>query len=261
MSLLKKRQAWLLLLTFICIAAALTSCTSYSKLPYYQDLDKTKVTEQDIANYTQLTVQPADILGINVSSSNPEASAVFNYNLNTINGTPVNNTNSPVLGYQVNAAGEIVLPIIGKLEVSGLTITQVETLTQTKLSPYLKACIVNIRLINLKVSVLGDVEHPGVFQVQTGRINVNDAIGLAGDLNITAIRKIMLIREIDGKRRFIPIDLTSKDLFQSPYYYLNNNDIIYVQPGRNKFASVDSNYRTVTIILSALSIIAIILTR
>jgi len=253
-----KLYAFALILTFI---SCLCSCNSYKHIPYYQNLDKSRNSSQPIINYTPLTIQPADILGINVSSSNPEASAVFNYNLTTVNGTSNINPNNPVVGYLVNTTGEITLPLLGKVKVSGSTISELEVKLQKELSPYLKSCIVNLRLINFKVSVLGDVEHPGVFQIQNERITLNEAISLAGDLNITALRKVLLIREKDGQREFIPIDLTSKSIFDSPYYYLKSNDVIYVQPSKNKFASVDNNYRTFSLILSALSIIAIVLTR
>ncbi|MBS7566824.1 polysaccharide biosynthesis/export family protein [Mucilaginibacter sp. Bleaf8] len=248
-----------LVLFFVLIVYS--SCNSYKKIPYFQNLDKTRNTAQDITNYTPITIQPSDILGINVTSSNPEASAVFNYNLGSINGTANISSNNPVIGYLVNTQGELVLPLLGKVQVAGSTVSDLEVKLQKELSPYLKNCLVNVRLINFKVSVLGDVEHPGVFPVANERVTLNEAISLAGDLNITALRKVLLIREVNGKRDFIPIDLTSKDLFSSPYYYLKSNDVIYVQPGKNKFASVDNNYRTISLILSALSIAAIILTR
>ncbi|WP_345951524.1 MULTISPECIES: polysaccharide biosynthesis/export family protein [unclassified Mucilaginibacter] len=245
----------------ISIMVAYSSCNSYKKIPYFQNLDKSRNTKQSITNYTPLTIQPADILGINISSSNPEASAVFNYNLSSINGTSNVSSNNPVIGYLVNTQGEIVLPLLGSIKVAGSTVSQLEVRLKKELTPFLKYCIVNVRMINFKISVIGDVEHPGVFQIPSERVTLNEAIGLAGDLNITALRKVLLIREINGEREFIPIDLTSKDIFDSPYYYLKSNDVIYVQPGKNKFASVDNNYRTISLVLSALSIIAIILTR
>jgi len=116
--------------------------------------------------------------------------------------------------------------------------------------------------LNFKISVLGDVNKPGNFQLQSEKITIPEALALAGDLNITALRKnVVLIREKDGERTFIPIDLTSDNFFKSPYYYLRNNDVLYVEPGKTKYAGVDNNYRNVGIILSALSIIAIIITR
>ena len=115
-------------------------------------------------------------------------------------------------------------------------------------------------MLNFKVSVMGDVLKPDVYKIQSERVTVTEALTMAGDLNITAKRKnILLIREIDGKREYVPIDITSAKLFTSPYYYLKNNDILYVQPDKTKYASVDGGYRTVSLVLSALSIVAIVL--
>jgi polysaccharide export outer membrane protein len=248
------------LLAGILYLVIFSSCNNYKKVPYFQDLD-TLNTTQKIKNFSPLTVQPGDILALNVSSSNPEASSIFNYNLNTVNGTNMVNPNNPVIGYLVTPKGEIVLPTLGAVKVSDLTLSGVEALLRTQLTPYLKECVVNVRLINFKISVTGDVQRPGVYSVQNESCTLNEALTMAGDLNITALRNILIIREKDGNREFIHIDLTSKNLFQSPYYYLKSNDIVYVPPGKNKFASVDNNYRTISLVLAFLSIVAIVVTR
>ncbi|WP_207421475.1 polysaccharide biosynthesis/export family protein [Desertivirga brevis] len=250
-----------LLLNFIVLLMILSSCGSYRKTAYFQDLQN-KASKESITNFTPIIIQPEDILGINVSSLNPEASAIFNYNLNTVTGTNQNNPNNPVIGYLVDRKGEIQLPLVGNFKVSGLTTSQVRDNLRKELLKYLKEPVVNIRLINFKVSVMGDVARPGVYQVQNERLTLPEAISMAGDLNITALRNnITLIRETNGTREFLPVDLTSKDLFNSPYYYLKSNDVIYVQPGKNKYASVDNSYRTLSLLLSALSIAVIVLTR
>ncbi|MCE7066584.1 polysaccharide biosynthesis/export family protein [Dyadobacter sp. CY326] len=239
----------------------LTSCGSYKHIPYFQDLNRTAALQQDVANFSPVTIQKSDLLGINVNSRNPESSAIFNYNLNRANGPSMDQpTDSPVNGYLVDEKGEINLPLIGNLKVSGLTTSQLrESLTQTLLT-YYKDPVVNIRILNFKVAVFGDVARPDVYRLQNERTTITQALSLAGDLNITAMRtNILLVREQDGKRNFIPIDLTSKNLFESPYYYLKNNDEIYVQPDRTKYATVDRGYRVTTLILSGLSIIAIVL--
>jgi len=246
----------------ILLAVLLSSCSSYKKIPYFQNIDRSKPSREVISNYSPVTIQPGDILGISVSSLNPEASAVFNYNLNTVTGLNYAVQNNPVLGYLVDQQGNIQLPLIGDMKVSGIPVSEARKQIQTKLLTYLKEPVVNIRMLNFKVSVIGDVLRPGVYEVQNEKITLPEAIGLAGDLNITALREnVMLIREQDGNRQYIPIDLTSKDLFNSPWYYLKNNDVIYIQPGRTKYATVDRSYRSLSLVLSALSIVAIVLTR
>lgn len=247
---------------FIISICHISSCGSYRKIPYFQDLNKTIPSKEEINNYSPLTIQPEDILGINVASLNPEASAVFNYNLNTVTGTNNISSDNPVIGYLVNQKGEIKLPLIGDFKVKDLTTVEASEQIRKKLLTFLKEPVVNIRLINFKVSVMGDVGRPGVYPVQNERITLPEAIILAGDLNITAKRNnLLLIREFNGQREFIPLDLTSKNLFNSPYYYLKSNDVIYVQPGRAKYAGVDNSYRSLSLLLSALSLVTIFLTR
>lgn len=245
----------------IVVLAGFCSCSSYRKIPYFQDLNKTTVSEEPLDNYTPPLIQPQDILGVNVSSLNPEASVVFNYNLNRVNGNNYDvSPGNPVVGYLVDAQGEIHLPLVGAMKVAGLTTSDVSRQLQAKLQTYLKQPIVNLRIINFKVSVFGDVLKPDVYNVQNERITIPEALSLAGDLNITAIRtNVLLVREQNGKRQYIPIDLTSKAIFNSPYFYLKNNDVIYVQADKTKFATVDRGYRTASLVLSGLSVLAIVL--
>jgi len=236
------------------------SCSSYKNVPYFQDLDHSTVIQDNVTNYSPLIIQPADILGINVNSRNPESSAVFNYNLNRINGGSIDNSSqNPITGYLVDDKGFIHLPLLGNFKAAGLTTSELSTKMDELLLTYYKDPIVNIRLINFKVGIFGDVLRPNVYVLQNERTTITEALSLAGDLNITALRNnIVLIREQNGKRSYIPIDLTSKKLFDSPYYYLKNNDQIYVQADKTKYAEVDRTYRTASITLSALSIVAII---
>ncbi|MBK0381656.1 polysaccharide biosynthesis/export family protein [Pedobacter sp. SD-b] len=255
---MNKTYIFLLLL----FATLISSCSSYKNIPYFQDLNHNKATEEQVSNYSPLTIQPGDILGVNVNSRNPESSAIFNYNLNRVNGNNFDySSENPVTGYLVNEKGEIELPLIGILKVSDLTTLQVREKLRPLLLNYYKDATVNVRLINFKIYVYGDVQNPNVFTLRNERATVTQALAMAGDLNITAKRKnVILVREIDGVRKYIPIDLTSKKIFESPYYYLKNNDEIYVEPSRTKYAPVDIGYRTLTLVLSALSIVAITLT-
>lgn len=239
---------------------ALSSCGSYKQVPYFQDLNRNAPTSEQVANFSPLTIRPGDILGINVTSRNPESSAIFNFNLNRVNGgTYDNSVENPVAGYTVDPKGEIHLPLVGNMKVSGLTTLQFSEKLSQSLTLFYKDPVVNIRLLNFKIAVYGDVLRPNVYTVQNERVTVTQALSLAGDLNITGIRtNVILVREQDGKRNFIPIDLTSKNLFASPYYYLQNNDELYVQPDRTRYATVDRGYRIATLVLSGLSIIAIV---
>lgn len=244
----------------------LSSCgVKYKSVPYFQDLPSSENMEEVIQNNSVLKIQKDDILGITVSSLNPEASAIFNMGNTSSNQGATSGNVNPALtanGFMVDQNGNIQLPLIGSVNLAGLTTTAARELIQSKLTTYLKEPIVSLRLVNFKVSVLGDVSRPGVYPVQNERVSVAEALSLAGDLTITAVRNnVLLIREINGTRQYIRLDMQKKEIFNSPYYYLQNNDVLYVQPGNAKYASVDSSYKNVSIILSALSIIALIISR
>ncbi|WP_183559898.1 polysaccharide biosynthesis/export family protein [Mucilaginibacter sp. SP1R1] len=235
--------------TFILVLliAVFSSCSSsYKSIPYFQDLERSNTLKENIDNFSPLTIQKEDILGITVSSLNPEA---------------WKDADNKDVGYLVDQNGNIQVPLIGSLKVEGLTTNAIREQIQKKLTVYLKEPSVNVRIMNFKISVIGDVARPDIYKIQNERITITEALGLAGDLNITGIRNnLLLIREIDGKRQYINIDLTSASLFKSPYYYLKNNDVIYVQPDKTKSGSGDRSYRTVSLLLSALSVLTIVLT-
>lgn len=253
---LKKVLFFVVVIVLFC-----SSCSNYKNVPYFKDLDQNNITREEINNYSPLIIQPGDLLAISVTSPS-NGTEVFGYNLNRISGT--NGDSSPqnsVIGFLVDINGDINLPLIGQMKVSGLNTTNLTEQLQTALTHWFTKPIVNIRIINFKISVLGDVLRPDVFTVQNERITLPEALSLAGDLNITAIRNnILLIREINGKREFIPIDLNSKKLFDSPYYYLKNHDVIYVTPNRAKVSSNNTaGFQRVSLIISALSVIALFL--
>jgi polysaccharide export outer membrane protein len=247
-------------------ALLLSSCgVQYKQVPYFQNLTDSGMVQEEINNYTIIKIQKEDILAITVASLNAEASAIFNMgNTSSIQGNSTASTNPALTanGFMVDQNGNIQLPMIGPIQVAGLTTAAARDLIQSKLMPFLKEPVVSLRLINFKVSVLGDVARPGVYPVQNERVSVTEALSMAGDLTITAIRSnVLLVREIEGKRQYIRLDLQKKETFNSPYYYLQNNDVIYVQPSNAKYASVDSSYRNVSILLSALSFIALLITQ
>jgi polysaccharide export outer membrane protein len=239
----------------------LCSCDSYKQVPYFQDLNRSSVVQENIKNYSTYTIQRADILGIYISSAtNKEAAEAFSPNLNRLNGNIMDAaTNNPIVGYLVDEKGNIQLPLLGTMKVEGYTLAELREQLLKVLPQYVGSPIVNIRIINFKISVMGDVLKPDIYTFQTDQVSIPQALASAGDLNITAKRNsLLLIREVNGKRVFVPLDLTSKNLFESPYFYLKNNDILYVDPDRTKYANVDRGYRNATIVLGVASVLAVI---
>jgi len=201
-------------------------------------------------------------LGINVASPNAEASSVYNTNINRVNGNNLDaSATNPVFGLRVNELGEIRLPNLGTVHVAGMTTDEIaKDLTGKLQDVYLKNPIINVRILNFKISVLGDVLRPDSYTIQNEHININEALSLAGDLNITAKRKnVLLVREENGQRQFFQIDLTSKNVFDSPYYYLHNNDVIYVDADKTKYDNTARSYKTNTLIISSsIAVLAIL---
>ncbi|WP_407430560.1 polysaccharide biosynthesis/export family protein [Arcticibacter sp.] len=243
-------------LGIIAFSLLMLSCTSYKKSIYFQDVNRSVPSKERIQNFSPITIQPEDILGISISSLNPESSAVFNFTSNSVNGT-----NENYGGYLVDQKGDIQLPIIGSINVANLTTSQIRDEIRLRLMPYLKEPVVIAKLINFKISILGDVSHPGLFKVQSEKLSIPEALSLAGDLNITALRRLMIIRETNGEREYITVDLRKKSLFNSPYYYLKNNDVIYAEAGKSKFAGLDQTYQRIGLLLSIVSVAGIFLTR
>lgn len=249
----------LLALVLIMSSCSVFKDKEYKDVSYFQNLDHTDFREERIQNYTPLKIQPGDILGINVNSINQDAAAVFNTSTNRVSGANPDAIN-PVYGFRVDANGEVQLPLVGTMKVSEMTTDEMAKKLTNDLLAYLKSPIVNIRVLNFKLSVFGDVGKPNVYTIQNEHININELISLAGDLNITANRKnVLLVREEDGKRQYFYIDLTKKDLFNSPYYYLHNNDVLYVDPDKTKYDTVSRSYKRSSLTLAALSVVSIII--
>lgn len=243
-----------------------SSCgVQYQTIPYFTDLPADSAVQEQIQNQSALRIQKADILGLTVTSLNPEASVIYNRgNTSSVQGNVGGNID-PVLtsnGFVVDQNGNIQMQSIGDIKVEGLTTVQARAVIEEKLAKFLKEPVVSLKIVNYRISVMGDVLRPGVYPVNNERVSVSEALSMAGDLNITAQRNnVLLIREINGERQYIRLDLQSKSLFSSPYYYLQNNDVLYIQPGKTKYASVDASYRNVSLVLSALSVIALLISR
>lgn len=241
---------------FIVIVLLLsTSCTSSKKIAYFENA--TDTTFEAMINNVEPPIQPNDILNISITSLNKAASEAFNTDFQAVG------ISTQFAGYLVNNDGNIQMPTLGSIAAAGLTKNQLkDKITSVILEKKLLLDpIVNIRFLNFEVTVIGEVAKPTVINVPNERISLLKAIGLAGDLTIYGKRdNILLIREEDGKKITRHIDINSKDFFSSPYYYLQPNDVVYVEPNKAKRATANKSQQTVPIILSSLSIFAIILT-
>lgn len=252
-----KKHIYMALLAMILLGS---SCSSYKNVPYMQDIESVNQAVQLQPLY-DANIMPKDLLSITINTTDPQAAAPFNLTVQTpLNAASanINTTSQPTLQqYLVNNAGEIDFPVLGRLKVGGLTKNEAEALIREKLQPYLKEePIVTVRMINYKISVLGEVNHPGTFTVSNEKVNVLEALAMAGDMTVYGLRNnVKLVREdAQGKRMIIELDLTRSDLILSPYFYLQQNDILYVTPNKTKAKNSDVG-NTTTIAISAISIL------
>jgi polysaccharide export outer membrane protein len=242
------------------ILLASVSCTSTKKAVYFSDQKTGSFASPAIP---KLVIQNNDLLSISVSSLNPEASAVFNQP----NNAPANNnttTTSSANGYLVDGQGNIQFPFLGSVKAAGLSKDELkDQLTKSLVEKKLLVDpIITIRFLNFKVTVLGEVAHPTVVTVPSERISLLEALGLAGDLTIYAQRdNVLVIRDEDGKKVTHRLNLNSTELFNSPYYYLKTNDVVYVEPNKSKVASTSRTNQWLPIVLSALSLGVIVVDR
>ena len=248
---------------FILIATTgifLSGCSSYKKVPYMQDPETVNAYGKEIPLY-DAKIMPKDLLSITVNTTDPQAAAPFNLTVQSplnAGATSMYTTTQPTLQqYLVNNQGEIDFPVLGKLKVGGMTKNEAESMIREKLQPYLKETpIVTVRMANYKISVLGEVNKPGTFTVSNEKVNVLEALAMAGDMTVYGVRdNVKLIREdAQGKREIVMLDLTKSDLVLSPYFYLQQNDILYVTPNKTKAKNSDIG-NTTSVVISATSIL------
>lgn len=237
-----RRNVFTCLITIFLLA----SCQSYKKVPYLQDVEVMEQTAQQ-ENLYDAKIMPKDLLTIVVSCTSPELAVPFN--LTVASPASVATTGNsqltvqPVLQpYLVDNGGKINFPVLGELKVGGLTKREAEQLIIDKLKPYIKETpIVTVRMVNYKISVLGEVTRPGTFTISNEKVNLLEALAMAGDMTVWGVRdNVKLIREgADGKQEIVTLDLNKAETILSPYYWLQQNDIVYVTPNKAKARNSD----------------------
>ncbi len=225
------------------ILLAITSCVSKKEIVYFQNDEINQSLEN---NSYKIIFKPNDLVQITVSAIDLEAVKPFNLpavsyatTTNSVIGTPQQQS------YLVDNEGFIEFPLLGKIKLGGLTRIEAISMLKNKLDPdYIKNPTINIKISNFSITVLGDVKTPGKFIIPNERVSVIDAIGLAGDLNISGIRNIEVKREENNKVTTYNLDLRSNKIFTSPAYFLQQNDIVYVKPNKARSQSASYNQNT-----------------
>jgi len=242
----------------------LFSCTSKKDIIYYQDIDTLGVQEKSTSY--EIKIQPDDLLMIIVSAEDPEIAIPFNLTTSSIPTAerPDAIGQQSTQLYLVDVNGIIDFPILGKLKISGLTRTEVLKILQDKIAVFIKNPIINLRIMNFKYSVQGEVTAPGTYSVDSERITLIEALSKAGDLTIYGKRNsILIIREIDGVKSYNRVDITKAGFINSPFYYLAQNDVVYVEPNKSRInaAAVGPNTGVIISVSSLLiTLITLIIT-
>ena len=252
----KNALALLLVLTGIVFFA---SCSSTKDVPYFKNSKYVDLTESQ--NLYDARIMPKDQLTITVSTTNPESAAAFNLTVPTPYTVNARSTYSQAMlqTYLVDNKGEISFPILGVIRVGGLTKSEAEQMIEKRIKPFLAAeenPIVTVRMTGYQISVLGEVARPGTFTVSREKITILEALAQAGDLTIHGMRdNVKLIREdATGKKNIVELNLNDANIINSPYYYLQQNDVIYVTP--NKVKAQNSSIGSMTTLwFSATSIL------
>lgn len=255
-------------LLFTLFSILLAGCVRHDELISFNTEENPMPVKEEILNQMDLRIQPEDLLKIDIYSINIEAAAPFNKqdmlnqgNMNMQMFAQNTRLLELFVGYFVDEVGFVDLPVIGSIEVSGMTLSQARAKIEDLIKPYLKDAVVNMRFLNFKVTVSGEVNVPGMISLTNKRTTLLEVIGLAGDLTPYANRtNILVVREEGGQRTFNRINLMDYDVFQSPYFYVQQNDFIYVEPIQARVATVaDPAQRFISYSSGVLSVITLII--
>lgn len=243
------------------LCLVLTGCTSSKKIVYFQNLDEAELKPLT-ADY-EAVIKKDDRLTIVVSGPDKTVCAPYNLTLGEMSstgGSIGSNPETATLSYLVDRNGDIEFPILGKIHVEGMTRNQLVKYLTEEIGKDVKDPIVYVSFRNYKFTVLGEVRSPGTYTIDSEKYNILQALGRAGDLNLTAQREnILLLREVDGVLTHHRIDLRDKDILESPYFYLQQNDVIYVLPSPTRVATATTATGIWSVILSSITtMIAII---
>jgi len=250
-------------LLLILIIVVISSCTSSKEIIYFQD---EPINNLETINLTSdIVYKPNDLITINVSALDPETVKPFNLPVITNSISSLRPEGDiKMQTYIVDINGNIEFPVLGSIKVGELTRIQATLMLKERISEYVTDPIINIRLTNFTVTVLGEVNKPGSYTIEDEKISLLEAIGLAGDLTIHGKREnVFLIREKNGVKRFTKFDLTSINVLNSPSFYLEQNDVVYIEPNPAKIrsASYNQNYIVIISAIGTLATIAAILVK
>ena len=256
-----------LFLTAAILLLFLGSCKTYKHVSYFEDYaDTAKPVVLKTVPFKSPVIQTDDILSISIQTIDNDVTNMLN-NSNATAAIPVLGSSNAaaqqnVSGYLVDKDGFIELPFVGRVHVAGLTTAQAKTLITQEVNKYFNDAIVSLRYSNFRVTIIGEVGRPSTYVVPNEKINIFDALGMAGDMTIYGRREnVLLVRDTLNDKKLIRLNLNNKDVVSSPYFYLQSNDIIYVEPNKHKAATTDAYKNRYIAIAASLITLAIVISR
>lgn len=266
-----KRLSFLPFISLIAISCLVfNSCSTPKNITYFRDIPDT-ISKRTITQigYNSLLIKPDDILQVSIQTLDPVSTGMLNQeSANPLPASgnanqPVSAASSAITGYLVDKNGYIILPLVGKVDVNGKSTSEVRDIIQAKAAQFYRDPVVSVRFANFKITVLGEVTRPSTYVMPNEKVSVLDALGMAGDLTIFGKREnVLLIRESSANKEFVRLNLNDSKLFSSPYYYLQQGDVIYVEPNKSKIAATDvSQVKKISIITGALTLLVVIASR
>ena len=243
---------------------AMYSCRSSKDLIYLTDASNNEIINGLPIQTTEYILKTGDILYISIKSMNPEVNLLFNpeSNMEGSNGQGymkyTTTSGAYLYGYEIDTEGNIKLPMLGKIKVSGVSLTQIEPIVQKKTDEFLKDAIVKVKLLNFKITVTGEVTNPGTYYIYNNSVTVIEALALAsGNTDFASIKKIMVVRSFPEGNKSYLLDLSSKNIYLSEAFYLQPNDYVIVQP--DKYKNFQLNSQAYSLIFSSLSVLLAVL--
>ena len=240
----------------------MTGC-SKRNFVYFENLTAPgRTVDTTYAIPAEQVIQIGDVLSITVRSPSPETDRLFNLDAGDDGASGSDAAPTAGGGYVVGRDGYVTLPLIGRLAVAGRTKPEVSQEVEQQLATYMQDPVVNLRHLNGQVTILGEVKNPATLSVSTDRLTLLQALGMAGDMTVYGDREnVVVIREINGQRTATSLDISDPDVLNSPFYFLQSNDVVYVEPIKTRAEEASMTRSNISIVLSLLSIITFLVTR
>ncbi len=231
-----------------------TSCVPHKNVLYFTDLNAETGGSLDLPDTPELTLKAGDMVEINITSISQETNTFF-----VKPGSATESRYAPNV-YQISAEGRVDIPLVGQIDLAGNSPSAAESLLRERLLEYVQKPTVNVRLVSFRITVLGEVRNPGVYEISDSQVNILEALGFAGDLTIFASRdNVMLIRNIGDEKRYYRINLNNSKALSQDLFFLQNNDVLYIEPSRGRTASDDNLYRLLPLVISGLTFVIVLI--